>query len=42
MMKSGARASGLYRRGSGVVRRFFAKTDNLRLEEPLPTRTDQI
>jgi transposase InsO family protein len=37
-----ARVSRLYRRGSGVVRRFFAKTGNLRLEEPLPTRTDQI
>ena len=37
-----ARVSRLYRRGSGVVRRFFAKTDNLRLDEPLPTRTDQI
>ena len=37
-----ARVSRLYRRGSGVVRRFFAKTVNLRLEEPLPTRTDQI
>jgi len=37
-----ARVSRLYRNGSGVVRRFFAKTGNLRLEEPLPTRTDQI
>jgi transposase InsO family protein len=37
-----ARVSRLYRRGSGVVRRFFAKTANLRLDEPLPTRTDQI
>lgn len=37
-----ARVSRLYRKGSGVVRRFFAKTGNLRLEEPLPTRTDQI
>ena len=37
-----ARVSRLYRRGSGVVRRFFAKTGNLRLEEPLPTRSDQI
>ena len=37
-----ARVSRLYRKGSGMVRRFFAKTDNLRLKEPLPTRTDQI
>ncbi len=37
-----ARVSRLYRKGSGVVRRFFAKTGNLRLDEPLPTRTDQI
>ena len=37
-----ARVSRLYRNGSGMVRRFFAKTGNLRLEEPLPTRTDQI
>jgi transposase InsO family protein len=37
-----ARVSRLYRRGSGVVRRFFAKTGNLRLEDPLPTRLDQI
>jgi transposase InsO family protein len=37
-----ARVSRLYRRGSGVVRRFFAKTGNLRLDEPVPTRTDQI
>ncbi len=37
-----ARVSRLYRNGSGLVRRFFAKTGNLRLEEPLPTRTDQI
>lgn len=37
-----ARVSRLYRRGSGVVRRFFAKTANLRLQEPLPTRPDQI
>lgn len=37
-----ARVSKLYRRGSGVVRRFFAKTANLRLDEPSPTRTDQI
>lgn len=37
-----ARVSRLYRRGPGMVRRFFAKTGNLRLDEPLPTRTDQI
>lgn len=37
-----ARVSGLYRRGSGVVRRFFAKTGNLHLDEPVPTCTDQI
>ena len=37
-----ARVSRLYRRGSGMVRRFFAKTSNLRLQEPLPTRLDQI
>jgi len=37
-----ARVSRLYHRGSGVVRRFFAKTGNLRLGEPVPTRTDQI
>ena len=37
-----ARVSRLYRKGSGMVRRFFAKTGNLRLDEPLPTRTDQI
>ena len=37
-----ARVSRLYRKGSGVVRRFFAKTGNLRLDEPLPTRADQI
>ena len=37
-----ARVSRLYRNGSGVVRRFFAKTGNLRLEQPAPTRTDQI
>ena len=37
-----ARVSRLYRKGSGVVRRFFAKTGNLRHEEPLPTRADQI
>jgi transposase InsO family protein len=37
-----ARVSRLFRRGPGMVRRFFAKTANLRLDEPLPTRTDQI
>jgi putative transposase len=37
-----ARVSRLHRRGAGVVRRFFAKTGDLRLREPLPTRTDQI
>src|SRR6185436_11897415 len=37
-----ARVSRLYRRGPGMVRRFFAKTANLRLQEPLPTRTDRI
>lgn len=37
-----ARVSRLYRKGPGMVRRFFAKTGNLRLGEPLPTRTDQI
>jgi len=37
-----ARVSRLYRRGPGMVRRFFAKTSNLRLEGPLPTRMDQI
>lgn len=37
-----ARVSRLYRRGPGMVRRFFAKNGNLRLGEPLPTRTDQI
>lgn len=37
-----ARVSRLYRKGSGVVRQFFAKTSNLRLDEPVPTRTDQI
>jgi len=36
-----ARVSGLYRRSIGV-HRFFQKTGNLRLELPLPTRTDQI
>ena len=37
-----ARVSRLYRTGSGRVRQFFAKTGNLRLQEPLPTRLDQI
>jgi len=37
-----ARVSRLYRKGPGMVRRFFAKTGNLRLDEPLPTRADQI
>ena len=37
-----ARVSRLYRKGSGMVRRFFAKTGNLRLDGPLPTRADQI
>lgn len=37
-----ARVSRLYRKGPGMVRRFFAKNGNLRLEEPLPTRSDQI
>jgi transposase InsO family protein len=36
-----ARVSRLYRY-SGGVHRFFQKTGNLRLDEPLPTRTDQI
>ncbi len=36
-----ARVSGLYRR-SGGVHRFFEKTGNLRLDQPAPTRTDQI
>jgi transposase InsO family protein len=35
------RVSSLYRRSTGV-HKFFEKTGNLRLEEPLPTRTDQI
>lgn len=35
------RSSTLYRRSSGV-HQFFERTGNLRLEEPLPTRTDQI
>lgn len=37
-----ARVTRLYRKGSGVVRRFFAKTGNLRREQPAPMRTDQI
>lgn len=37
-----ARVSRLYRRGSGMVRRFFAKTGNLRLEQAAPSRTNQI
>jgi putative transposase len=37
-----ARVSRLYRRGPGMVRKFFARTANLRLDEPLPTRPDQI
>jgi len=36
-----ARVSGLYRRSTGV-HRFFEKTGNLRLDQPAPTRTDQI
>ena len=36
-----ARVSGLYRRSTGV-HRFFAKTGNLRLDQPVPTRLDQI
>jgi putative transposase len=37
-----ARVSRVYRNGAGRVRQFFAKTGNLRLEDPLPTRLDQI
>lgn len=37
-----ARVTRLYRKGSGMVRRFFAKTGNLRREQPAPMRTDQI
>lgn len=37
-----ARVTRLYRKGSGVVRRFFAKTGNLRREHPAPMRTGQI
>jgi len=36
-----ARVSRLYRNSSGV-HKFFLKTANLRLDEPVPTRTDQI
>ena len=36
-----ARVSRLYRRSTGV-HRFFEKTSNLRLDQPVPTRTDQI
>jgi putative transposase len=36
-----ARVSGLYRRSVGV-HRFFQKTANLRLDQPAPTRIDQI
>ena len=36
-----ARVSRLYRRSTGV-HRFFEKTGNLRLDQPVPTRTDQI
>jgi putative transposase len=35
------RSSTLYRRSRGV-HQFFEKTANLRLDEPVPTRTDQI
>lgn len=35
------RVSRLYRR-SPALHKFFAKTSNLRLDEPLPTRPDQI
>jgi len=35
------RVSRLYRR-SPALHKFFAKTGNLRLDEPLPTRPDQI
>ena len=35
------RVSRVYRR-SPALHKFFAKTGNLRLEEPLPTRADQI
>ena len=36
-----ARVSRMYRNSRGV-HKFFLKTGNLRLEEPLPTHTDQI
>jgi len=36
-----ARVSRMYRNSAGA-HKFFLKTANLRLEEPLPTRTDQI
>jgi len=36
-----ARVSRMYRNSSGV-HKFFLKTANLRLDEPLPMRTDQI
>ena len=36
-----ARVSRLYRRSTGV-HQFFQKTGNVRLEQPAPTRTDQI
>jgi putative transposase len=36
-----ARVSRLYRRSTGV-HQFFEKTGNLRLDQPVPTRTDQI
>ena len=36
-----ARVSRMYRNSSGV-HKFFLKTGNLRLDEPVPTRTDQI
>jgi transposase InsO family protein len=35
------RVSRLYRRSIGV-HRFFQKTGNVRLDQPIPTRTDQI
>ena len=36
-----ARVSNLYRRSTGV-HQFFEKTGNARLDQPAPTRTDQI
>ncbi len=36
-----ARVSGLYRRSTGV-HQFFQKTGNARLDQPAPTRTDQV